>query len=415
MRSPFARSLFVIGILSSLSQDVTMPASVRSLGVFASVLIPCVACTSEPSGGGNEGPPSTGIELQLVGNTFDFPVFLTSPPGDASRLFVVEKDGLIRIQESGGIRPTPFLDLTAITTKGSEQGLLGMAFAPDYATSGRFFVSYTTNSPAPAGKSVIARYHVSADPNVADPVADATVIEADQPYSNHNGGMIAFGPDGFLYIGLGDGGSGGDPDGHGQDRTELLGSLLRLDVSGATYTIPPGNPFAGTAGLRGELWNYGLRNPWRFSFDRQTDDLYIGDVGQGSLEEVDVQSAASAGGENYGWNRMEGFSCYNRSTCNKTGLTRPMLDYGHGPGCSVTGGYVYRGSAIPQVQGVYFYSDYCDGTIRSFVYQNGRATHKTSWPDADPNGSVTSFGEDSSGELYVLTSGGSVYKIIAAP
>ena len=214
-------------------------------------------------------------------------------------------------------------------------------------------------------------------------------------------------------MGFGDGGNAGDPQGHGQNRNDLLGSLLRLDVSGPGYTTPPDNPFAGTSGVRAELWNYGLRNPWRFSFDRQTGELYIADVGQGSREEVDVQPAAG-GGENYGWNTMEGSECYPPgSSCNKSGLTLPVLEYGHGASCSITGGYVYRGTALPDIVGTYFYSDYCAGFLRSFKWQGGMVTEQQSWPDAP--GNVTSFGEDSAGELYILTIQGGLYKLVAEP
>jgi len=371
-------------------------------------------CSSEPSASGAPEPAS-GVKLETISTAFNQPVFLTFAPGDPTRLFVVEKNGLIRILENGAILAAPFLDLTAVTTKGSEQGLLGLAFAPDYETSGRLYVNYTTPGSTPGGQSEIVRYHVSSDPNLADAESDTTILQVDQPYTNHNGGMTVFGPDGFLYVGFGDGGSAGDPQGHGQSRNDLLGSLLRLDVSGAGYTIPPDNPFAGIAGVRGELWNYGLRNPWRFSFDRQTRDLYIADVGQAEREEVDVQPAGG-GGENYGWSTMEGSGCYPPgSSCDKSGLTLPVLEYGHGAGCSITGGYVYRGTALPDIVGTYFYSDYCTGFLRSFKWQGGMITEQQSWPGAEPPGNVTSFGEDLAGELYILTIEGGVYKLVAEP
>jgi glucose/arabinose dehydrogenase len=258
---------------------------------------------------------------------------------------------------------------------------------------------------------VVARYQVSGNADLADPASGFTLLTVPQPYSNHNGGMIAFGLDGYLYVGLGDGGSGGDPEGTGQDRSDLLGSMLRLDVSGnGAYTIPPGNPYLNTA-YRAELWNWGLRNPWRFSFDRQTGDLYIADVGQNAWEEVNVQPAGSAGGENYGWNLMEGTHCYTRG-CSQTGLTLPVLDYAHNQGCSVTGGYVYRGPAIPALVGHYLYADYCSGWVRSFQYQGGRAANRLDRPALKPGGNITSFGEDARGELYILTSNGRVQRIV---
>jgi glucose/arabinose dehydrogenase len=226
--------------------------------------------------------------------------------------------------------------------------------------------------------------------------------------------MIAFGSDGDLYYGLGDGGSGGDPLGNGQDRTDLLGSILRLDVSGAgTYTVPASNPYFGSLTLRPELWNYGLRNPWRWSFDRQTHDLYIADVGQGSYEEVDVQPAGDPGGEDYGWNIMEGLHCYGGGSCSQTGLTLPVLEYDHSQGCSITGGYVYRGSAIPSLQGHYLYADYCGTWVRSFRRVGGVATDKQDRPEIAMGSGTVSFGEDANGELYILNQDGTVARIVA--
>jgi glucose/arabinose dehydrogenase len=360
-------------------------------------------------------PILLGLDTVAIG--LSQPVFLTAPPGDANRLFIVEKTGAIRIVKNGALLGTAFLDIRDSVSSGSEQGLLGLAFDPNYATNGRFYVSYTSpHGDSAGGTSVLARYQVSADPDVADVASGFTLLTVDQPYSNHNGGGIGFGPDHYLYFGLGDGGSGGDPQGYGQKRTELLGSMLRLDVSGGgAYAIPSTNPFASSGTFRHELWNWGLRNPWRWSFDRQTGDLYIGDVGQGAHEEVDVQPATSAGGEDYGWNIMEGFSCYSPSSgCNQTGLTLPVLDYDHGQGCSITGGYVYRGAAIPAIQGVYFYSDYCTAFVRSFRWTGSGVTEKTNWPTlAVSQGQVTSFGQDASGELYVMSQSGIVYRIVA--
>jgi glucose/arabinose dehydrogenase len=359
--------------------------------------------------------PNPTLGLQPVASGLSNPVFLTTAPGDPTRLFVVEKTGKIRIIKNGSLQGAPFLDITDSVSTGGEQGLLGVAFDPSYASTGRFYVSYTSpHGSQTGGTSVLARYHVSANADVADVTSGQTILTVDQPYDNHNGGMIGFGPDGFLYFGLGDGGSGGDPQGHGQDRSELLGSVLRLDVSGnGTYTIPPSNPYFGSTSRRPELWNYGLRNPWRFSFDRATGDLYIGDVGQNAREEIDVQPAASPGGENYGWNIMEGLSCYGVATCNQTGLTLPVLDYDHGAGCAVTGGYVYRGGAIPSLAGHYLYGDYCSGTVWSFRYLNGQAVDRRERPDLFPNGNISSFGQDGAGELYIVTLGGTIYRIVA--
>jgi glucose/arabinose dehydrogenase len=262
------------------------------------------------------------------------------------------------------------------------------------------------------------RYRVSSNPDVAEATPDRVLVSIDQPYANHNGGDIVFGPDGYLYIGMGDGGSGNDPQGHGQDLTDLLGSLLRIDVTPqGDYAIPRDNPFINHPVARPELWNYGLRNPWRFSFDRQTGDLYIADVGQNDREEINVAPAAQGRGRglNYGWNIMEGTLCTPgvNPDCDKTDLTLPVLDYDHSRGsCSVIGGYVYRGSAIPGIQGTYFYADYCAGWVRSFVYRNGQAADQTDWPSLKPGGNITSFGEDAEGELYILTSRGEVDRIV---
>lgn len=358
--------------------------------------------------------PGGSLGLLPVASGLSSPVFLTAAPGDSSRLFIVEKVGRIRIVKDGVLLAQPFLDLTDSVTNGSEQGLLGLAFYPDYATSGRFVVSYTSPHGAlSGGTSVIARYQVSAVADSADPASGSTLLTLDQPYSNHNGGMIAFGPDHYLYIGFGDGGGGGDPLATGQDRSDLLGSMLRLDVNVAgSYAVPGTNPFVASGSARHELWNYGLRNPWRFSFDRQSGDLYIGDVGQGAFEEVDVQPAGDAGGENYGWNTMEGLGCYNAATCNQSGLTLPVLDYDHGQGCAITGGYVYRGAAIPELQGHYLYADYCSGWVRSFQWQGGQAANPQDRPTLSPGSGITSFGEDAAGELYILQESGAVFRIV---
>jgi len=359
--------------------------------------------------------PPGGITLgldHLPGSAgFNFPTFLASPPGDA-RLFVVERAGLIRIYKTGAILATPFLDITSmVKSDAGEQGLVGLAFDPQYATSGRFFVSYVNLD----GKSVLASYTVSANADVANAASRVERLVIDHPpIAYHYAGGIAFGPDGYLYMAVGDGGESTDPNDHGQKLDDLLGNVLRLDVSGATgYTVPPTNPFVATAGAKGEVWAYGLRNPWRFSFDRANGDLYIGDVGQDTREEVDVSTAASGGGKgvNYGWATMEGTTCYRVAGCSQAGLTLPALDYGHGPRCAVTGGYVYRGSAIPALQGTYFYSDYCVSELHSFRYVGGAVSDQRDWPTLAPNNNVTSFGEDGAGELYLVTRSGGIYRI----
>jgi len=325
---------------------------------------------------------------------------------------VVEQSGTVRVIRRDTLLATPFINLSAAISYGGEQGLLSIAFDPKYALNGRFYVDYT----APNGDLTIVRFQVSANPNLAD-VSSVEVLLTipHRTYANHNGGLVLFGPDGYLYIGTGDGGSGGDPDGHGQDSTQLLGKILRIDVSGGSrYAIPPSNPFFGHAGAAQEIWAYGLRNPWRFSFDRATHDFYIGDVGQNLWEEIDFAPVGDPGGHNYGWNTMEGMHCYLPSTgCQTAGLVLPVLEYDHSGGnCSVTGGYAYRGARYPNLVGRYFFGDFCSGWIKSFKMQGGVATdlkdHTTDFgllPD------LTSFGEDAAGDLYLTLQTGQVYRI----
>jgi glucose/arabinose dehydrogenase len=321
----------------------------------------------------------------------------------------VEQPGRIRIVENGTLLPTPFLTIPSLTV-GGERGLLSMAFHPRYAQNGFFYVNYTDAR----GDTRVERYRVSADRNRADPASAQLVIGIAQPYSNHNGGLVAFGPDGKLYVGMGDGGGGGDPDENGQDPTELLGKMLRLDVDAAApYAIPADNPFAGRTDRRPEIWAMGLRNPWRFSWDRTANLLFVADVGQNRLEEINVVPAGQ-GGLNYGWDVMEGTDCFEpRDGCDRAGLTLPAAEYTHADGCSVTGGFIYRGQDIPALRGHYFYADYCAGWIRSFRYANGAATDPRTW-DVPSVGNVTSFGEDARGELYVLSADGTVHRITAA-
>ena len=370
------------------------------------------ACSDDA---GTPGEPPAGtvpVGLQEVASGLSFPLYLTAPVGDPSRLFIVEKGGAIRVIKEGALVPTPFLDLTAKVSTGGEQGLLGLAFDPEYATNGRFVVHYTDVN----GNTVVSLFRVAAgDADRADPASETVVLTAEQPFSNHNGGQILFGPDGMLYIGLGDGGSGGDPGGRGQSLADLLGSILRVDVrSGTGYTVPPDNPFVGQAGASPEIWNYGLRNPWRFTFDPATGDLYIADVGQNAWEEVDVVRAAEGAGRgaNFGWNVTEGRHCYANAGCDLNGFTLPVLEYGHGEGCSISGGFVYRGAAIPDLQGHYFYADYCQGWVRSFRLQDGQAVELQQWPTLAPGGTIPSFGQDAAGELYVLTAEGRVFRIV---
>ena len=351
-----------------------------------------------------EGPEPVGLEVVVTG--LDFPLHLTAPAGDP-RLFIVEKGGTVRIVEDGTLLPTPFLDLTGQVSTGSEQGLLGLAFHPAYAVNGRVIVHYTDL----AGDTRVSQFRVSADPAVLDPASETLILAADQPFPNHNGGQVLFGPDGHLYVTLGDGGSAGDPGGRGQSRAELLGSILRIEpLEAGGYAVPADNPFAGVAGLRPEIWSYGLRNPWRVDFDPATGDLYVADVGQGRWEEVSV-SPAGGRGANYGWSIMEGPDC-TAGGCDETGLERPVVWYDHSEGCSITGGFVYRGTAIPALQGHYFYSDFCAGWVRSFRLEDGAAVDEYEWPTLAPRGSVPSFGRDAVGELYVLGAAGAVYRVV---
>ena len=379
--------------------------------------LPCVPVTGSPPLGLEEVVPPPGF-------AFAQPVDIQSPPDDP-RLFIVEQGGVIRIIDSGVVLAAPFLDMSAqVSTGGNEEGLLGLAFHPDYATNGRFFVYYVD-----LGSDLqISEFLVSADPNVANDMSETPVLSVPHPgATNHNGGALAFGPnDGYLYIAVGDGGSGCDPGDDGQSTMSLLGKILRIDVTVLPYIIPPTNPFFGSLTQDNEIWAYGLRNPWRISFDRQTADLYIGDVGQNEWEEIDVQPSVSSGGENYGWNDWEagvcqdgspGTSCNTAASCSMAGFTFPTHAYPHsaslncfGVAGSVTGGYVYRGCRTPDYLGYYFYADYCLGTVHSFVYSGGTAMNLLDWPSLDSTAST--FGQDYLGELYIADiNTGTIYRI----
>lgn len=364
-----------------------------------------LSCADSPAREAVPDPLLSALRATVVVSGLAAPVHLTSPPGDA-RLFVVEQAGRIRIVRSGQLLTEPFLDITDIVGSGGERGLLSVAFHPGWATNGYFFVNYTDLS----GATRVERYRASSNPDRADRTTARLILTVDQPFSNHNGGLVVFGPDGKLWIGMGDGGSRDDPQGNGQNPATLLGAMLRIDVdAGDPYAIPADNPFRTVPGARPEIWAIGLRNPWRFSFDRSTSDLYIADVGQEDWEEVNVVSAAAAG-LNYGWKVMEGRHCFRTASCNTAGLTTPLLEYGHDVGCSITGGHVYRGAALPSLRGHYFYGDYCRGWIRSFRRTDAGPADEREWPIAGL-GRILSFGEDSAGELYVLTDAGRVYRL----
>jgi glucose/arabinose dehydrogenase len=340
---------------------------------------------------------------------------VTSAGDGSGRLFVVQQSGQIRVVDPNGVlRAAPFVDLAPRIVVGGEQGLLGLAFHPNFAANGRLFVDYTR---AGDGAEVISELTASADRGSANPASERVLLTVADPYINHNGGQLAFGPDGYLYIGMGDGGGGGDPLGNGQSRKTLLGKILRIDVngphaSGKQYAIPNTNPYAagGTspgAGLP-EIWAYGLRNPWRFSFDRGTGDLYIGDVGQNAWEEIDRQPAGF-GGQNYGWNAFEGSHCYS-AACSGVVAVSPITEYSHSDGCSVTGGYVYRGTRQPSLKGIYVFGDYCAGTI--FTVPAGGGIHPPK-PVAHTGKLISSFGEGEDGEIYMVDlGGGGLYRVV---
>ena len=358
------------------------------------------------------GPPVTGIPAltaRLVVSGLRNPLDLQSVPGDDERLYLVEQDGRIRIVRSGQLVAAAFLDVSGRISSGGERGLLGLAFHPQFATNRRFFVNYTN----PRGDTHIAEFRAtSAD--AADPASERILLTVGQPFANHNGGGLAFDNSGRLLIALGDGGSGGDPQNNGQRLDTLLGKLARIDVDGAApYGLPADNPFLATAGARGEIWAFGLRNPFKIAVDRPTGDLYIGDVGQNRIEEIDVGLAARRGGENYGWRLTEGTQCFNpASGCDRSGLTLPVYEYGHSEGCSVTGGVVYRGCRVPALAGTYFFGDFCSGLVRSFRLANGQATDVRDWTSGTRGVSApASFGLDAAGEVYIVDYDGELYRL----
>jgi glucose/arabinose dehydrogenase len=356
------------------------------------------------------------IELvPLVTSLNAVPIVIANAGDDSGRLFIATQDGRILIWDGTQLLPTPFLDISSLVNQsGGEQGLLGLVFHPDYANNGYFYVNYTNK---PAGDTVIVRYQVSdADPDLANPASITFVLFVDQPQANHNGGQLLFGPDGYLYIGFGDGGGGGDPGENAENLGVLLGKILRVDVDAGgspPYAIPPSNPFVATPGARGEIWAYGMRNPWRFFFDRLTGDLWIGDVGQSKRDEIDFEPAGSSGGRNYGWDRMEGSLCYEPATnCNDGTLTLPVLEIDiTGPECAVIGGPVYRGVRNPDLYGRTLYGDACSGRFWTALPAGGGTF--TSEEAVLSSVRPTSFGEDEAGEIYVADFQGGVYRVQA--
>jgi glucose/arabinose dehydrogenase len=403
-----------------------------SIFLASILLIAALSCGTESTSidGGSTFPtqipstlsstPTPSVPLQLMNVQRVFPnvsfkrmVDLVFSNDDAERAFLVLQSGRIEVFDYTAEDPQPqeFLDIrNKVSNSGNEEGLLGMALSPKFLSDGHFYVYYSAADPR---RSVISRFSVKSD-NLysANPRSEQVILEVSQPYSNHNGGQIHFGPDGFLYISLGDGGSRGDPEGNGQNLTTLLGSILRIDVgildSLGTYSVPSGNPFTNSPNSKSEIWAYGLRNPWRFSFDSLTGDLWVGDVGQSHFEEINLVTR----GGNYGWNVMEGFHCYTDAdgSCDESGLESPVAEYGRDGGCSVTGGYVYRGSRLPELSGAYVYGDYCTGKIWALRHDGAQITEQLKIVDSSL--AISSFAQSPSGEIFILSFDEKIYRII---
>ena len=380
----------------------------KNFAVLLLVLIPALAVAAQIP---NDSLPMLKLERIFPSLTFERPVFLTHSGDDSKLLYVVEQDGVIhRIDPASPKQAEVFLDIRSrVSRGGNEEGLLGLAFSPTFPDNGRFYVYYSAAKPR---RSVLSRFKTGAD-GLGDAQSEEVLLEVKQPFPNHNGGMITFGPDGMLYIGLGDGGSAGDPFGNGQNPGTLLGTILRIDTDqpadGAPYAIPADNPFVGESGARGEVWAFGLRNPWRFSFDTATGDLWVGDVGQNAREEVDIVYP----GVNYGWNVMEGSQCFRAASCDDGKLQPPVAEYDHSLGCSITGGYVYRGQRVRELEGAYLYADFCSGRIWGLRHDGAAVTAQGELVKASFQ--ISSFGEDTDGEVYVVGFDGGIYRLAAAP
>ena len=350
------------------------------------------------------------VERAFPNLSFERMVGMAYPNDNGNRLFVALQPGVIVsfANDQNVETANVFLDIRErVSDRGNEEGLLGLAFDPDFRANGYFYVYYSAANPR---RSVLSRFRTHVGGSIADPAGERIIIEVEQPYSNHNGGQIAFGPDGHLYIGLGDGGSRGDPQGNGQNLSTLLGSIIRIDVSlldeTDSYSIPSDNPFIGVEGTRREIWAYGIRNPWRFSFDRTSGELWMADVGQNRLEEVNIVRR----GLNYGWNTMEGSECFEpRRACDRRGLEMPIAEYGRADGCSVTGGYVYRGQRLPSLFGAYIYGDFCSGKIWALRHDGEQIAEHLELVDSKLR--ISSFGEDPLGEMFVLSFDGGIYRL----
>jgi glucose/arabinose dehydrogenase len=388
----------------------TRPATLAPATTRPPAAVPTAPAAATPAATGAAAPR---LATERVAGGLDAPVDVRHAGDGSGRLFVVEKIGRIRIVKNGAPLPTPFLDIAGqVNARSSERGLLGLAFHPRYPSNGLFFVNYTDLN----GDTVVARYQVTKEnPDRADPSSAKTILAFKQPYPNHNGGNLVFGPDGYLWIGTGDGGSAGDPQGNGQNGQALLGKMLRIDVDrGDPYAIPPDNPYVNDPRFRPEVWAIGLRNPWRYSFDRATGDLFIADVGQGRWEEIDVTPAGTRGGVNYGWNIMEGSHCFRPAAdCDRTGLALPVAEYGHDKGCSVTGGHVYRGTRIAGLAGVYLFGDFCSGRLWTLTPRPGGGW--TMREALTTTFQISSFGEEPDGEILIVSyATGEIYRLVAA-
>lgn len=393
-----------------LSAKATSATEATTSSASISTAVPTEELTTLNPAAPSLMPQGAKYELELAADGLQKPTYLTHAGDGSGRLFVVEQAGVIWILQDGKIISPAFLDIRdRVGCCALEQGLLGLAFHPDHGRNGHLFVHYSDLN----GDTVVQRFATSTDRNRADPKGDGIVLTHTQPYHNHNGGQIAFGPDGYLYIGFGDGGKAGDPHDNGQNPLTWLGAILRVDVAYPQgFAVPPDNPLLRNGHGAPEIWVYGLRNPWRFSFDRLTGDLYIGDVGQNNWEEIDFQPAGSRGAENYGWSRMEGSHCYKKG-CDYNAFVAPIIEYHHSDGgCSVTGGYVYRGESLKSLQGSYVYGDYCSGLIWALLQ-----TTDGEWTNTlivESGLKISSFGEDESGEVYVVDHGGGIFRLMHA-
>jgi glucose/arabinose dehydrogenase len=387
-----------------------------SAAFAAALLIVVAGCgggnsgTTQPTTTGASPAASTGVKLALIaGGDFGEPVYVIQPPGNSTDLYVVDRTGKVDIVRNGNKLPTPFLDISPKVSTDVEQGLLSIAFAPDYQSSGLFYGYYTGLD----GNQNVVEFHRSAgNPDTADPASEREVLKMPDFAPNHNGGLLLFGTDGHLYIGTGDGGGEGDPHRNAQNLGSLLGKILRIDPARSgnqPYTVPADNPFAAKAGARPEIYSYGLRNPWRFSFDSQTNALYIGDVGQDTWEEVDAVPSGRGAGANFGWSAFEGDAPFN-SDQSAPGAIKPVLVYSHDAGCAINGGYVVHDPALPSLAGRYLYSDFCSGDIRSFKLEGTKAVgdKATGLQTQSP----TSFGTDNAGHIYVTSLSGPVFQIV---